>query len=64
MTQRVVRRLEVVDVQDDERDAALVAVGAGAFTLEGLLEVAAVVDAGEGVDVGELARLPELLRRS
>ena len=35
MAQRVVRRLEVVDVEDDERDASLVAVGARAFALEG-----------------------------
>ena len=35
MTQRVVRRLEVVDVQDDERDAALVAVGAGRIHARG-----------------------------
>ena len=61
VAQAVVRALEVVDVEDDEGQAALVPVCAGAFAQERLVEVAPVVDAGEGVDVRLQPRLPELL---
>ena len=53
----VVDRLEVVEVEDDERQAAAVALGAGDLAGERLVEVAAVVQAGERVEIGELAGL-------
>jgi hypothetical protein len=51
----VVDRREVVQVEDDERQAALVALGASDFASERLVEVAAVVEAGERVEIGKLA---------
>jgi hypothetical protein len=58
----VVHGLEVVDVEDHQREPARVAVRAGALAREGLVEVAPVVEPGECVEVGELARLAELQR--
>ena len=59
MPDAVVDRLEVVEVEDDEREAAVVAVRAGDLAGEGLVEVAPVVQARQRVEVGELARFPE-----
>jgi hypothetical protein len=55
----VVDRLEVVEIEDHEREAAAVALRAGDLAGERLVEVAAVVQPGERVEVGELARLTE-----
>src|SRR5204862_8278230 len=55
----VVDLLEVVEVEDDQRQLAVVAVGAGDLARERLVEEAPVVEAGERVEVRELARLPE-----
>ena len=55
----VVDRLEVVEVEHDEREAAAVALRARHLPRERLVEVAPVVEAGERVEVGELARLAE-----
>ena len=59
MPDAIVDRLEVVDVEDDERQAPVVAVGAGAFARERLVEVAAVVQVCQRVEIGELAGLTE-----
>ena len=58
----VVDRLEVVEVEDDQREVPVVAVRAGDLARKGLVEVAAVVQAGQRVEVGELARLAEAAR--
>ena len=58
----LVDRLEVVDVEDDEREPAVVAVRAGDLARERVVEVAPVVEARERVEVGELARLAEAAR--
>ena len=58
----VVNRLEVVDVEDHEGELAIVAVGTRAFADEGLVEVAAVVEGGQRVEIGELAGVPEAAR--
>src|SRR5439155_8879335 len=62
MPDPVVDDLEVVDVEDDQPEPAVVAVGAGAFAGERLVEVAPVVQAGQRVQIGELTRLVEALR--
>ena len=54
----VVDPLEVVEVEDDQRHEALVALRARAISrLEELVEEPAVVQAGERVELGLLARL-------
>ena len=58
----VVDRLEVVEVEDDQREPAVVALGARDLARERLVEVAAVVQAGQRVEVGVLARLAEAPR--
>src|SRR6266536_6215186 len=58
----VVDRLEVVEVEDDEGEVAVVAVRAGDLAGERVVEVAPVVQAGERVEVGELASFPEAAR--
>src|SRR5207248_10432632 len=50
-------RLEVVEIEDDQRQPAVVAVRAGDLTRERLVEVATVVEARQRVEVGEGARL-------
>ena len=45
----VVDLLEVIDVEEDQREAARVAAGAGGLALERLVEVALVVQLGEAV---------------
>ena len=57
----VVDRLEVVEVEDDQRQVAVVAVRAGDLARERLVEVAAVVQPGERVEVGQLPGLLEAL---
>ena len=57
MADPVVDRLEVVEVEDDEREAAAVALRARDLAGQRLVEVAPVVQAGERVEIGELARL-------
>jgi hypothetical protein len=58
----VVDRLEVVDVEYDQRELAVVAMGTGALAYERLVEVAAVVQGRERVEVGELPGLAEAPR--
>ena len=58
----VVDRLEVVEVEDDQGEVPVVAVCARDLAGERLVEVAAVVQAGQCVEVGELARLAEATR--
>ena len=58
----VVDRLEVVEVEDDQREAAVVAVRARDLARERLVEVAPVVEARERVEVGQLPRLAEAAR--
>ena len=58
----VVDRLEVVEVEDDQREAPVVALGARGLAREGLVEVAAVVQPGERVEIGLVARLAEAPR--
>ena len=58
----VVDLLEAVDVHDHEREAPLVPLRAVDLAAERLVEVAAVVEAGEGVEVGELPRFAEAAR--
>jgi hypothetical protein len=55
----VVDLLEVVEVEDDQREVPLVPLRACDLAAECLVEEAAVVEAGEGVEVGELPRLSE-----
>ena len=62
MADPVVDSLEVVDVDDHERETARVAVRARDLSRERLVEVAAVVEPGQRVEVGELARLLEAPR--
>jgi hypothetical protein len=59
MPDPVVDRLEVVDVEDDEREVAVVARRARALALERLVEVAPVVEARQRVEVGLVTRLAE-----
>ena len=59
MADAVVDRLEVVQVEDDQRQAAVVALRSCHLARQGLVEVAAVVEPGQGVEVGELPRLAE-----
>jgi hypothetical protein len=51
----VVDRLEIVDVDDDERQPPLVALGPGRLPRERLVKEAPVVEAGEVVEIPELA---------
>jgi hypothetical protein len=60
----VVDRLEVVEVEDDQREAAVVAVRAADLAGEHLVEVAPVVEPGEGVEVGKPAVAAALLLRA
>src|SRR5205823_1536341 len=62
MADPVVDRLEVVQVEDDECEPAPVPLRARDLPRQGLVEVAAVVQAGERVEVGELARLAKTTR--
>ena len=55
----VVDPLEVVEVEHDQRDVALVAPGARDLAPEELVEEPPVVEAGERVELGVLARLGE-----
>src|SRR5262249_4243301 len=55
----VVDALEVVEVEDDQREVPVVAVCTRDLTGERLVEVAAIVEAGQRVEVGELPRLAE-----
>ena len=59
---RVVDLLEVVEVDDDQRQGAVVAAGTGDLALERLMEETPVVHAGERVEIGQLARLAEPAR--
>jgi hypothetical protein len=59
MPDPVVDRLEVVEVEDDEREVPVVAMRAGDLPGKRLVEVAPVVEARQRVEVRELARLPE-----
>jgi hypothetical protein len=58
----VVDLLEVVEVEHDQRELALVAVRARDLASECLVEEAAVVEAGEGVQVCQPARFAEAAR--
>ena len=62
MAEPVVDLLEVVEVDDDQRQRAVVAAGTGDLALERLMEEPPVVHAGERVEVGELPRLAEAPR--
>src|SRR5207237_1344981 len=62
MPDPVVDRLEVVEVEDDQRELSVVAVRTGDLATECLVEVAPVVESGQGVEISELARLAEPLR--
>src|SRR5581483_4211985 len=62
MADPVVDLLEAVDVYDHERKSALVPLGAVDLAREGLVEVAAIVEAGQRVEVRELPRLAEAAR--
>src|SRR5262249_13572704 len=53
----VVDVLEVVQVEDDERELSVVAVRASDLACKRLVEEAAVVEPGQRVEVGELPRL-------
>ena len=55
----VVDVLEVVQVEDDQRELPLVAVGACTLARERLVEEATVVQPRQRVEVGELPRLAE-----
>src|SRR5262245_10634715 len=55
MTDAVVDALEVVDVEDDEREVPLVALSTQDLAPERLVEVALVVEAGERVRLRELS---------
>ena len=55
----VVDRLEVVEVEDDQRQAPPIAVRAGDLACQRLVEVAPVVESREGVEVGQLLGLAE-----
>jgi hypothetical protein len=56
MTDALVDRLEVVDVEDEQGEAAAVAMRARALAQERLVEEPPVAEAGERVGVGEAAR--------
>ncbi len=62
MADPVVDLLEVIDVEDDQGQLALVAVGPRALAGKRLVEEAAVVQPRQRVEVGELASLPEPAR--
>ena len=62
MPDAVVDLLEIVEVEDDQRELPLVAMRPGALARKGLVEVALVVQAGQRIEVCELARLPEAPR--
>ncbi|MNE67137.1 hypothetical protein D3C80_1627280 [compost metagenome] len=49
MAELIVDPLEMVDVQHDDGQVLLVAMGTLQFRLEPLLEIASVVDAGQGI---------------
>src|SRR5207249_10557310 len=55
----VVDLLEVVEVEDDQRELAVVAQGARHLPGERLVEVAAIVESGQRVEVRHLTRLAE-----
>jgi hypothetical protein len=55
----VVDLLEVVEVEDDQRQPPLVPMGARDLPRQRLMEVAAVVEARERVEVGELPGFAE-----
>ena len=55
----VVHALEVVEVEDDQREPPVVAVRAGALARERLVEVPPVVEPGQRVEIGELPGLAE-----
>jgi len=57
VAQRVVDHLELVDVEEEQRHAAALAPGAGGGALELVLEVLAVAELGERVELRELAEL-------
>ena len=59
MTDLLVDRLEVVDVEEDQREPAIVPVGALHLLGERLVEVVTVVQPGERVAHGELEQLVE-----
>ena len=66
MTDAVVDRLEVVEVEDDQREAALVALRAGDLAGERLVEVPPVVHVRQRVEIRECPRLgiaPRVLER-
>src|SRR5439155_25254448 len=58
----VVDLLEALQVEQDQGQLALVAVRAGALARQRLVEVTPVVQAGQRVEVGELARLAKTTR--
>src|SRR6185503_7516431 len=58
----VIDLLEAVDVHDHEREPPLIPLGAVDLAAQRLVEVAAVVEACQGVEVGELPRLAEAAR--
>ena len=49
VTDPVVDRLEVVEIEDQEREPPVVALGAQRLPAQGLVEVALVEEAGQGV---------------
>ena len=57
MADAVVDLLEVVEIEDDERQVAVVAVPACDLARERLVEVAAIVEVRERVEVGQLPGL-------
>src|SRR5581483_12249068 len=58
----LVDRLEVVEVEEDERETAVVAVGPLHLLGERLVEVAAVVETRQRIAHRQLVELPELAR--
>ncbi len=62
MADPVVDALEVVEVEDDHRDVSLVALGARDLAAEELVEEAAVVEARQRVELGQVSRLDVALR--
>jgi hypothetical protein len=54
----VVDGLEIVDVEEEEGELAVVPGRAGALAREGGVKEAPVLEAGQGVEVGKPARIP------
>ena len=56
MTELVVAALEVIEVEHHDGDGAVFAGGASQFTLQSLLQIAAVEEASEGIADGLIAQ--------